>query len=159
MAYHRFHKVDTKIVRIFNTYGPRMRLRDGRVVPAFVGQALRGEPLTIFGEGKQTRSFCFVSDLIDGIFRLSQSDFHEPVNIGNPVELTIMEFAERIRRITGTKSSIVKKPLPIDDPKQRQPDISRAKKILGWEPKVSLEEGLQKTIPWFQANLDIPVQR
>lgn len=159
MAYHRFHKVDTKIVRIFNTYGPRMRLRDGRVVPAFVGQALRGEPLTIFGEGKQTRSFCFVSDLIDGIFRLSQSDFHEPVNIGNPVELTILEFAERIRRITGTKSEIVKKPLPIDDPKQRQPDIARAKKILGWEPKVPLEEGLQKTIPWFQANLDLPVQR
>jgi dTDP-glucose 4,6-dehydratase len=158
MAYHRFHKVDTKIVRIFNTYGPRMRLRDGRVVPAFVGQALRGDPLTIFGEGKQTRSFCFVSDLIDGIYRLSQSDFHEPVNIGNPVELTIMEFADRIRRITGTKSEIVKKPLPVDDPKQRQPDISRAKKILGWEPQVSLEEGLQKTIPWFQANLDSPVR-
>ena len=157
MAYHRFHKVDTRIVRIFNTYGPRMRLRDGRVVPAFVGQALRGEPLTIFGEGKQTRSFCFVSDLIDGIFRLSQSDFHEPVNIGNPVELTILEFAERIRRITGTKSKIINKPLPIDDPKQRQPDISRAKKILGWEPKVALEEGLQKTIPWFQANLEITV--
>lgn len=159
MAYHRFHKVDTKIVRIFNTYGPRMRLRDGRVVPAFVGQALRGEPLTIFGDGKQTRSFCFVSDLIEGIFRLSQTDFHEPVNIGNPVELTIMEFAERIQSITGTKSKIVKKPLPVDDPKQRQPDISRARKILGWEPKVSLEEGLQKTIPWFQANLDTPVQR
>jgi dTDP-glucose 4,6-dehydratase len=119
---------------------------------------LRGEPLTIFGEGKQTRSFCFVSDLIDGIYRLSQSDFHEPVNIGNPVELTIMEFADRIRRITGTKSEIVKKPLPVDDPKQRQPDISRAKKILGWEPQVALEEGLQKTIPWFQANLDSPVR-
>jgi dTDP-glucose 4,6-dehydratase len=133
-----------------------MRLRDGRVVPAFVGQALRGEPITIFGEGKQTRSFCFVSDLIDGIYRLSQSDFHEPVNIGNPVELTILEFAERIRRITGSKSPIVKKPLPVDDPQQRQPDIRRAKKILDWEPKVSLEEGLQKTIPWFQAHLDSP---
>ena len=156
MAYHRFHGVNTKIVRIFNTYGPRMRLRDGRVVPAFVGQALRGEPLTIFGEGKQTRSFCFVSDLIEGIFRLSKADFHEPVNIGNPMELTILEFAERIRSITGSKSQIVKKPLPVDDPQQRRPDISRAKKILGWEPRVSLEDGLKETIRWFQANLDAP---
>jgi dTDP-glucose 4,6-dehydratase len=156
MAYHRFHKVDTKIVRIFNTYGPRMRLRDGRVVPAFVGQALRGEPMTVFGEGKQTRSFCFVSDLIDGIYRLSQADFHEPVNIGNPVELTIMEFAERIRRLTGSQSSIVKKPLPVDDPQQRQPDITRAKKVLGWEPKILLEDGLRETIQWFQANLNSP---
>lgn len=156
MAYHRFHGVNTKIVRIFNTYGPRMRLRDGRVVPAFVGQALRGEPLTIFGEGKQTRSFCFVSDLIEGIYRLSKADFHEPVNIGNPMELTILEFAERIRSITGSKSQIVKKPLPVDDPQQRRPDISRAKKILGWEPRVSLEDGLKETIRWFQANLDSP---
>jgi len=156
MAYHRFHGVNTKIVRIFNTYGPRMRLRDGRVVPAFVGQALRGEPLTIFGEGKQTRSFCFVSDLIEGIYRLSRADFHEPVNIGNPMELTILEFAERIRSITGSKSQIVKKPLPVDDPQQRRPDISRAKKILGWEPRVSLEDGLKETIHWFQANLDSP---
>jgi dTDP-glucose 4,6-dehydratase len=156
MAYHRFHGVNTKIVRIFNTYGPRMRLRDGRVVPAFVGQALRGEPLTIFGEGKQTRSFCFVSDLIEGIYRLSRADFHEPVNIGNPMELTILEFAERIRSITGSKSQIVKKPLPVDDPQQRRPDISRAKKILGWEPRVSLEDGLKETIRWFQANLDSP---
>jgi dTDP-glucose 4,6-dehydratase len=156
MAYHRFHGVNTKIVRIFNTYGPRMRLRDGRVVPAFVGQALRGEPLTIFGEGKQTRSFCFVSDLIEGIYRLSTADFHEPVNIGNPIELTILEFAEQIRLITGSKSQIVKKPLPVDDPQQRRPDISRAKKILGWEPRVSLEDGLKETIRWFEANLDSP---
>jgi len=156
MAYHRFHGVNTKIVRIFNTYGPRMRLRDGRVVPAFVGQALRGEPLTIFGEGKQTRSFCFVSDLIEGIYRLSKADFHEPVNIGNPIELTILEFAEQIRLITGSKSQIVKKPLPVDDPQQRRPDISRAKKILGWEPRVSLEDGLKETIRWFEANLDSP---
>ena len=159
MAYHRYHRVDTKIVRIFNTYGPRMRLRDGRVVPAFIGQALKGEPLTVFGDGKQTRSFCYVSDLIDGIYRLSQSDFHEPVNIGNPLELTIQEFAERIRRLTGTRSEIIRKPLPVDDPKQRQPDISRAKKLLGWEPKVGLEDGLRETIRWFQANLDSPARK
>ena len=159
MAYHRYHKVDTKIVRIFNTYGPRMRLRDGRVVPAFIGQALQGEPLTVFGDGKQTRSFCYVSDLIDGIYRLSQSDFHEPVNIGNPLELTIAEFAERIRRLTGTKSEIIRKPLPVDDPKQRQPDITRAKKLLGWEPKVALEDGLRETIRWFQAHLDSPERK
>ena len=156
MAYHRYHKVDTKIVRIFNTYGPRMRLRDGRVVPAFIGQALKGEPLTVFGDGKQTRSFCYVSDLIDGIYRLSQADFHEPVNIGNPMELTILEFAERIRRLTGTKSEIVRKPLPVDDPKQRQPDITRAKKILGWEPKGALEDGLRETLLWFQNHLEAP---
>jgi dTDP-glucose 4,6-dehydratase len=129
------------------------------VVPAFIGQALKGEALTVFGNGKQTRSFCYVSDLIDGIYRLSQSDFHEPVNIGNPLELTILEFAERIRRLTGTKSEIVQKPLPVDDPKQRQPDISRAKKLLGWEPKVLLEDGLRETIRWFQANLDSPVRK
>jgi len=153
MAYHRTHKVDTKIVRIFNTYGPRMRLKDGRVVPAFVGQALKGEPLTVFGDGSQTRSFCFCSDLIDGIYRLSQSDFHEPVNIGNPNELTIKEFAERIARITDSKSKIVFQPLPVDDPKQRRPDISRARKILGWEPKVDLETGLRQTIDWFKTRI------
>ena len=150
MAYHRYHNVDTKIVRIFNTYGPRMRLRDGRVVPAFVGQALRGEPLTVFGEGNQTRSFCYVSDLIEGIYRLSQSDYHEPVNIGNPTEFTILEFAKLIIRITGSKSKIEYKPLPVDDPKQRRPDISRARKLLDWEPKVKLEEGLKKSIEYFR---------
>ena len=150
MAYHRYHKVDTRIVRIFNTYGPRMRLRDGRVVPAFIGQALQGEPLTVFGHGSQTRSFCYVSDLIDGIYRLSQSDYHEPVNIGNPTEFTILEFARLILKLTGSKSEIVFKPLPVDDPKQRRPDITRAKKILGWEPKVDLEIGLQKTIEYFR---------
>ena len=150
MAYHRYHKVDTRIVRIFNTYGPRMRLRDGRVVPAFIGQALAGKPLTVFGDGSQTRSFCYVSDLIDGIFKLSQSDFHEPVNIGNPREMTIKQFAEEIIRIMGAKSSIQFKPLPEDDPKVRQPDISRAKKILGWQPKVEFEEGIKKTIEYFR---------
>src|SRR5882757_1135090 len=153
MGYHRYHHINTKIVRIFNTYGPRMRLRDGRVVPAFIGQALAAEPLTIFGDGSQTRSFCYVSDLIDGIFRLSQSDFHEPVNIGNPREMTIKQFAEEIIRITGTKSTITHKPLPVDDPKVRQPDISRAKKILGWEPKVQFEEGIKKTIDYFKESL------
>jgi len=153
MAYHRYHKVDTKIVRIFNTYGPRMRLRDGRVVPAFVGQALKGESLTVFGDGSQTRSFCYVSDLIEGIFRLSQSDFHEPVNIGNPTEFTILDFAKLIIRLTGSKSQIVYKPLPVDDPKQRRPDISRAKKLLGWEPQVDLETGLRRTIEYFRPRL------
>jgi dTDP-glucose 4,6-dehydratase len=150
MAYHRYHKVDTRIVRIFNTYGPRMRLRDGRVVPAFIGQALVEKPLTVFGDGSQTRSFCYVSDLIDGIFKLAMSDFHEPVNIGNPREMTIKQFAEEILRITGAKSKIEYKPLPEDDPKVRQPDISRAKKILGWEPKVHFEEGIKKTIEYFR---------
>ncbi len=150
MAYHRYHKVNTKIVRIFNTYGPRMRLRDGRVVPAFIGQALADKPLTVFGDGSQTRSFCYVSDLIDGIFKLSQSDFHEPVNIGNPREMTIKQFAEEIIRITGAKSKIDYKALPVDDPKVRQPDISRAKKILGWEPKVQFDEGIKKTIEYFR---------
>jgi len=150
MAYHRYHKVDTRIVRIFNTYGPRMRLRDGRVVPAFIGQALAGKPLTVFGDGSQTRSFCYVSDLIDGIFRLAMSDFHEPVNIGNPREMTIKQFAEEILRITSAKSKIEYKPLPEDDPKVRQPDITRAKKILGWEPKVEFEEGIKKTIEYFR---------
>jgi dTDP-glucose 4,6-dehydratase len=150
MAYHRYHKVDTKIVRIFNTYGPRMRLRDGRVVPAFVSQALTNAPLTVFGDGSQTRSFCYVSDLIDGIFKLAMSDFHEPVNIGNPREMTIKQFGEEIIRITGAKSRIDYKPLPVDDPKVRQPDISRAKKILGWEPKVEFDEGIKKTIEYFR---------
>jgi dTDP-glucose 4,6-dehydratase len=150
MAYHRYHKVDTRIVRIFNTYGPRMRLRDGRVVPAFIGQALAEKPLTVFGDGSQTRSFCYVSDLIDGIFKLAMSDFHEPVNIGNPREMTIKQFAEEILRITGAKSKIEYRPLPEDDPKVRQPDISRAKKILGWEPKVHFEEGIKKTIEYFR---------
>jgi dTDP-glucose 4,6-dehydratase len=154
MAYHRFHQVETRIVRIFNTYGPRMRLRDGRVVPAFVGQALRGEPLTVFGDGSQTRSFCYVSDLIEGIYRLSQCDFHEPVNIGNPTEFTIFDFAKLIIRITGSKSEIAFKPLPVDDPKQRRPDITRAKKLLGWEPKVDLETGLQKTVEYFRPRID-----
>jgi dTDP-glucose 4,6-dehydratase len=150
MAYHRFHKVDTHIVRIFNTYGPRMRLKDGRVVPAFIGQALRGESLTVFGEGQQTRSFCYCSDLIDGIFRLSQCDFHEPVNIGNPTEFTIHDFAKLIIKLIGSKSQIVYEPLPEDDPKQRRPDISRARKLLGWEPKVKLEDGLRQTIDYFR---------
>jgi dTDP-glucose 4,6-dehydratase len=153
MAYHRYHGVNTKIVRIFNTYGPRMRLRDGRVVPAFIGQALAGEPLTIFGDGSQTRSFCYCSDLIDGIFKLSQSDFHEPVNIGNPREMTIKQFAEEIIRITGTKSEIEYRPLPVDDPKVRQPDIGRARKVLGWEPKVDFDEGIRNTIAYFSSRL------
>jgi dTDP-glucose 4,6-dehydratase len=153
MAYHRFHKVDTKIVRIFNTYGPRMRLRDGRVVPAFIGQALTGQPLSIFGDGSQTRSFCYCSDLIDGIYRLSQSNFHEPVNIGNPREMTIKQFAEEIIRITGTTSKIEYKPLPVDDPKVRQPDISRAKSVLSWEPNVDFEEGIRRTIDYFRTRV------
>ena len=149
MAYHRYHHVNTHIVRIFNTYGPRMRLRDGRVVPAFIGQALAGEPLTIFGDGSQTRSFCYCTDLIDGIFRLSQSAFHEPVNIGNPREMTIRQFAEEIIRLTGTTSKIEFRPLPEDDPKVRQPDIARAKRVLGWEPRVEFDEGIRKTIDYF----------
>ena len=150
MAYHRFHGVDTKIVRIFNTYGPRMRLRDGRVVPAFIGQALKNKPLTVFGDGSQTRSFCYVSDLIDGIYRLSQSDYHEPVNIGNPTEFTILEFAEMVRKLLRSRSRIVRKPLPVDDPKQRRPNIALAGKLLGWKPKVELEEGLRRTIEYFR---------
>jgi dTDP-glucose 4,6-dehydratase len=153
MAYHRCHQLDTRIVRIFNTYGPRMRLNDGRVVPAFISQALRGEPLTVFGDGSQTRSFCYVDDLIEGIFRLSQTDFHEPVNIGNPAEMTVLQFAEEILKLTGSKSKIIHKPLPTDDPKQRRPDISRAKKLLGWEPKVDLATGLRKTIEYFKPRL------
>ena len=150
MAYHRFHELDTKIVRIFNTYGPRMRLNDGRVVPAFISQALKQEELTVFGDGRQTRSFCYVSDLIVGIFRLGLSDYHEPVNIGNPREMTILEFANKILEITGTKSPIITKPLPVDDPKVRQPDITRARKLLGWEPKVDFESGIRETITYFR---------
>ncbi|MCX6967121.1 MAG: SDR family oxidoreductase [Verrucomicrobia bacterium] len=153
MAYHRYHNVDTKIVRIFNTYGPRMRLRDGRVVPAFIGQALTGQPLTIFGDGSQTRSFCYVSDLIDGIYRLALSDFHEPVNIGNPREMTIRQFAEEILRITGSHSQIETHPLPVDDPKVRQPNITRARKVLGWEPKVAFEDGIATTIDYFRTRI------
>src|ERR1700722_12695236 len=153
MAYHRYHKVDTKIVRIFNTYGPRMRLKDGRVVPAFIGEALRNEPISVFGDGSQTRSFCYVSDLIDGIYKLSQGDFHEPVNIGNPNELTIKEFAERIIRLTGSKSTLSYLPLPTDDPKQRRPDITRAWQRLGWKPVVDLEKGLSETIACFKSRV------
>lgn len=153
MAYHTFHKMDTKIVRIFNTYGPRMRLRDGRVVPAFIGQALTNQPLTIFGDGSQTRSFCYVSDLIDGIFRLMMSDYHSPVNIGNPREMTIRQFGEEILKLTGASSSLDFKPLPVDDPKVRQPDITRAKTILKWEPKVDFEEGIIKTIDYFRSRV------
>jgi len=150
MAYHREHGVNTHIVRIFNTYGERMRLDDGRVLPNFVGQALRGDPLTVYGEGQQTRSFCYVTDLVDGIYRLLMSDYHYPVNCGNPVEITIMQFAEEILKLTGSKSTIVYKPLPPDDPKQRKPDITLARKLLGWEPKVGREEGLKRTLAFFQ---------
>lgn len=149
MAYHRIHKLDTKIVRIFNTYGPRMRLNDGRVVPNLIGQALRGESLTVYGDGKQTRSFCYVSDLIEGIYRLMTSKINDPVNIGNPDEYTILEFAKVIQELTGTKSIIVFEPLPVDDPKQRRPDNTKAYKELGWKPQVGLQEGLTKTIEWF----------
>ena len=150
MAYHREHKIDTKIVRIFNTYGPRMRLNDGRVVPSFIGQALRNQPITVFGEGRQTRSFCYCSDLIEGIYRLMMSDLNVPVNIGNPAEMTVLDFARQIIAATGSRSKIVFRPLPQDDPRQRQPDITRAKKFLGWEPRVGLEEGLAKTIAFFR---------
>jgi dTDP-glucose 4,6-dehydratase len=153
MAYHRFHGIDTKIVRIFNTYGPRMRLRDGRVVPAFISQALNNEALTIFGDGTQTRSFCYVSDLIEGIFRLAMSDQHGPVNIGNPVEMTIRQFAEKILAITGATGGITFTALPIDDPKVRQPDITRARKLFGWEPKVDFENGIRTTIEYFRKKL------
>ncbi len=151
MAYHRFHGLDTRIVRIFNTYGPRMRLNDGRVIPAFMGQALRGEDLTVFGDGKQTRSFCFVDDQVEGIYRLLMSNYHEPVNIGNPDEITILEFAEEIIKLTGTRQKIVFKELPQDDPLQRQPDTTRAKKLLGWTPKVGREEGMKITFDYFKS--------
>jgi dTDP-glucose 4,6-dehydratase len=150
MAYHRVHGVRTNIARIFNTYGPRMQLDDGRVVPAFIDQALKGEPMTVFGDGSQTRSFCYVSDLVDGLYRLALSDERYPVNLGNPQEMTILDFGERIRRITGTAAPLEFKPLPEDDPKRRQPDISKARRVLGWEPKVDLEVGLRETIAYFQ---------
>lgn len=151
MAYHRVHGLETRIVRIFNTYGPRMRPRDGRVVPAFVAQAIAGEPMTVFGDGSQTRSFCFVDDLIEGIYRLLLSDEAEPTNIGNPHEMTILEFAETIRDAVGSESQIVFKPLPVDDPKTRQPDITKARAVLGWEPRVPLAQGLGRTIEYFRS--------
>lgn len=151
MAYHTYHNVETRIVRIFNTYGPRMRLNDGRVLPAFIGQALRGEDLTVFGDGSQTRSFCYVDDLVEGIYRLLLSDYAYPVNVGNPAEITIKEFGEEIIKLTGTSQKLVFKPLPTDDPKQRKPDITRAKELLGWEPKVSREEGLAITYAYFKS--------
>jgi dTDP-glucose 4,6-dehydratase len=150
MAYHTYHKVETRIIRIFNTYGPRMRLNDGRVLPAFIGQALRGEDLTMFGDGSQTRSFCYVDDLVEGIYRLLMSDYVYPVNIGNPDEITIREFGEEIIKLTGTKQKLIAKPLPQDDPKQRRPDITKARTILGWEPKVSRAEGLKITYAYFK---------
>lgn len=151
MAYHRFHGMDTRIARIFNTYGPRMRLNDGRVIPAFIGQSLRGEDLTVFGDGSQTRSFCYVDDQIEGLYRLLLSDYSLPVNIGNPGEITILDFAEEIIKLTGTDQKIIFKPLPQDDPLQREPDISKAKEILNWEPKVSREEGMRKTFEYFKS--------
>ncbi len=151
MAYHTYHGVETRIVRIFNTYGPRMRLNDGRVLPAFIGQALRGEDLTIFGDGSQTRSFCYVDDLVEGIYRLLLSDYAEPVNVGNPDEITIGQFAEEIIKLTGTSQKVVYKDLPVDDPKQRQPDITRARNILNWEPKITRAEGLKITYDYFRS--------
>jgi dTDP-glucose 4,6-dehydratase len=158
MAYHRYHGVDTRIVRIFNTYGPRMRLNDGRALPNFLYQALTGEPITVYGDGKQTRSFCYVSDLLDGIYRLLESDEHDPVNIGNPHEITILEFAERVRALVGSKEPIVFRPLPQDDPKQRCPDITKARRILKWEPKINLEEGLKKTYEYFRKKVAEPAR-
>jgi dTDP-glucose 4,6-dehydratase len=151
MAYHTFHKVETRIIRIFNTYGPRMRLNDGRALPAFIGQALRGEDLTVFGDGSQTRSFCYVDDLVEGIYRLLMSDYAYPVNVGNPVEITLKEFAEEIVKLTGTEQKLCYKPLPVDDPKQRKPDITKAKVILGWEPKVDRATGLAITYNYFKS--------
>lgn len=158
MAYHRYHGVDTRIVRIFNTYGPRMRLNDGRALPNFLYQGLTGEPLTVYGDGKQTRSFCYVSDLLDGIYRLLESDEHDPVNIGNPHEITILEFAERVRALVGSKEPIAFRPLPQDDPKQRCPDIAKARRVLKWEPKVHLEEGLKRTYDYFQKKVAEPAR-
>jgi dTDP-glucose 4,6-dehydratase len=155
MAYHRVHGIETRIVRIFNTYGPRMRVQDGRAIPAFLSQALRGEDVTVFGDGTQTRSLCYVSDLVDGIHRLMMSDTSDPVNLGNPHELTIRQLAERIVALTGSKSRIVERPLPVDDPKVRQPDITRARTLLGWEPKVPLDEGLPRTLAYFRRKLGV----
>jgi dTDP-glucose 4,6-dehydratase len=153
IAYRNFHGVDTRIVRIFNTYGPRMRANDGRVVPSLIGQALRNEPLTVFGDGSQTRSFCYVTDLIEGITRLLLSDHRDPMNIGNPAEMTVREFAEAIQRLTGTKAPLAFRALPVDDPKQRRPDITLARTVLGWEPKIGLDEGLKSTIAAFAARI------
>jgi len=153
MAYHRFHGVNTRIVRIFNTYGERMRLDDGRVMPNLMGQALRAEPLTVYGDGSQTRSFCYVSDLVDGIYRLLLADFHEPVNLGNPNEVSILDFAQEILELTGSASELVFKPLPQDDPKVRRPDIDRARRVLGWEPKIDRHEGLSRTLKYFRARV------
>ena len=155
MAYHRYHGIETRIVRIFNTYGPRMRVEDGRAIPAFASQALRGEDVTVFGDGNQTRSLCYVSDLVDGIYRLMLSDVTDPVNIGNPEELTIRSLAERVVKLAGSRSKIVLKPLPVDDPKVRQPDITRARTLLGWEPKVPLETGLPRTLEYFRRKLGL----
>jgi dTDP-glucose 4,6-dehydratase len=153
MAYQRYHGIETRIVRIFNTYGPRMRIEDGRAIPAFLSQALRGEDVTVFGDGSQTRSLCYVSDLVDGIYRLMMSAERDPVNIGNPAELTIRELAETIVAMTGSRSRIVERPLPVDDPKRRQPDITRARTLLGWEPKVPLAQGLPRTIEYFRRKI------
>jgi len=153
MAYHQQHGIETRIVRIFNTYGPRMRLEDGRVVPAFIGAALKGRPLTVFGDGSQTRSFCYCSDLIEGVYRLMLSDSHLPTNIGNPAEMTVLEFAREILRATGSRSRIAFRPLPQDDPRQRQPDITRARKLLNWGPEVSLTDGLKETVAWFRTRI------
>ena len=155
MAYHRVHGVETRIIRIFNTYGPRMRVQDGRAIPAFMGQALRGEDVTVFGDGSQTRSLCYVSDLVDGIFRLMMSSTSDPVNVGNPHELTMRALAERIVALAGSSSRIVERPLPVDDPKVRQPDIARARTLLGWEPKVPLDEGLPRTLDYFRRKLGV----
>ncbi|RYD58773.1 MAG: SDR family oxidoreductase [Sphingobacteriales bacterium] len=154
MAYHNFHGVETRIIRIFNTYGPRMRLDDGRALPTFMSQALRGEDVTVFGDGSQTRSFCYVDDLVDGIYRLLLSDYHKPVNIGNPVEITLKQFAEEVLELTGSKSKLVYEPLPQDDPKQRKPDITKAKAILGWEPKIDRHEGLKRTLEYFKLHIN-----
>ena len=153
MAYHRYHGLTSRIVRIFNTYGPRMRLNDGRALPAFMSQALRGEPLTIFGDGSQTRSFCYVDDLVEGIWRLLASEYAEPVNIGNPREMTIKEFADHVIELTGSRSEVTYHDLPVDDPKVRQPDISLAREVLGWEPQVTLEDGMERTLEWFSARV------
>jgi len=155
VAYHRYHGIDVKIARIFNTYGPRMRIHDGRAIPAFISQALQGEPLSVFGDGSQTRSFCYISDLVEGLFRLLQSDYNEPVNLGNPHEMTILQLAQTIKKATASPSDIVFKPLPVDDPRVRQPDITRAKTILNWQPQVSLEEGLARTVEYFRNKLNL----
>ena len=153
MAYHRSHGLDTRIVRIFNTYGPRMRIRDGRAIPTFIAQALRGEPITVHGDGSQTRSFCYIDDLVEGIWRLMQATTSDPVNLGNPEEMTLLELAKRIIRLTGSSSTMVFSPLPQDDPKQRRPDLTRARQLLHWEPRVELDEGLRRTIEWFRTTL------